>query len=541
MATSPLTLLGFAFAAGDLLLELDSSGKVLEAVGAAQSMLGAAESSLVGRPLTAIFHDSDVQLLEAILDCLDEGQRRGPATLRLAREGFHGAAVTLRKLPGNSGRISCALVGAPLPNSRGGDDGMHDRASFEGVARGLTEAAHLAGRELELAMIELAGLDKARNALTPAAAKALEARVAGALRAEAGQHGAAARLEGERFALLREAGETPDVVARRLSRAIAATCAGAPIAGQVQSVPLEIASPGRLARAMRYALDDFLAEGLKDTPPESMAEAMNRSVRRTLARAGELGAAVSQRRFTLAYQPVVRLVDGALHHHEALVRFEDNASPFAMVRMAEEFDLIEELDRAVLEQAIRRLKADRSGDLKLAVNISGRSIGSGSFVEGLQRLIAQTPNLAPRLILEITESAAIDDLAQANRHIQALRGTGSVVCLDDFGAGAASLAYLQTLTVDVVKIDGRYVRDLAGGGRDAALVRHLVQLCRDLKVRTVAEMVETKEVEKAVQDAGVDYAQGWYYGRPADTPEQPTKHVAVLTNARRTGTTDDWR
>jgi EAL domain-containing protein (putative c-di-GMP-specific phosphodiesterase class I) len=283
-----------------------------------------------------------------------------------------------------------------------------------------------------------------------------------------------------------------------------------------------------------------MSEGLKDVAPTSMADAMNRSVRRTLARAGELGAAVSQRRFTLAFQPVVTLANGDLHHHEALVRFEDNASPFAMVRMAEEFDLIEELDRAVLEQAIRRLKADRTGELRLAVNISGRSIGSSPFVEGLQSLIGQTPRLSQRLILEITESAAIDDLALANRHIQALRGAGSLVCLDDFGAGSASLAYLQTLTVDVVKIDGRYVRDLAGGGRDAALVRHVVKLCQDLKVRTVAEMVETKEVEAAVREAGVDMAQGWYYGRPVDAPGEPIRH-ARPTNARRTGTSDDWR
>lgn len=540
MATSSRTLLGFAFAAGDLLLELDASGTVLEAVGAAQSMLGVPESGLVGQPLGAIFDETDVQLLGAILECLDEGQRRGPAVLRLARAGAHGASVTLRKLPGNNGRISCALIAAPLPNTRGGEDGMHDRAGFEAVARGLTEAAHLAGRELELAMIDLAGLEEARRALPAADVKSLDARVAGALRAEAGQHGAAARLEGERFALLREAGETPDVIARRLSRAIATACGASPIAGKVQSVPLEIASPGRLARAMRYALDDFMAEGLKDVPPQSMADAMNRSVRRTLARAGELGAAVSQRRFALAFQPVVSLADGSLHHHEALVRFEDNASPFAMVRMAEEFDLIEELDRAVLEQAIRRLKGDRSGELRLAVNISGRSIGSGPFVEGLQRLITKSPGLAQRLILEITESAAIDDLGQANRHIQALRGTGSVVCLDDFGAGSASLAYLQTLTVDVVKIDGRYVRDLAGGGRDAALVRHVVKLCQDLKVRTVAEMVETREVEAAVREAGVDMAQGWYYGRPSETPSQPVKHPAPV-NGRRTGTSDDWR
>lgn len=539
MATSSRTLLGFAFAAGDLLLELDAAGQVLEAVGAAQSMLGIGEDAVVGRTLVSLFDEADAQLLGAILDCLDEGQRRGPATLRLARSGQQGAAVTLRKLPGNSGRISCALVAAPLPNTRGGDGGLHDRAGFEAVARGLTEAAHLAGRELELAMVDLAGLDEARQALNPAEARSLDARVAGALRAEAGMHGAAARLEGERFALLRESGDTPDVVARRVNRAIAVACGAVPISGKVQSVPLEIASPGRLARAMRYALDDFMAEGLKDSPPLSMADAMNRSVRRTLARAGELGAAVSQRRFALAFQPVVNLTDGSLHHHEALVRFEDNASPFAMVRMAEEFDLIEELDRAVLEQAIRRLKGDRTGELRLAVNISGRSIGSSPFVEGAQRLIGLTPGLGQRLMLEITESAAIDDLALANRHIQALRSGGSLVCLDDFGAGSASLAYLQTLTVDVVKIDGRYVRDLAGGGRDAALVRHVVQLCKDLKVRTVAEMVETAEVEAAIREAGVDMAQGWYYGRPADAPGQPIKHTPPQ-NARRAGVKESW-
>lgn len=539
MPTSPRTLLGFAFAAGDLLLELDSNGLVLEAVGAAQSMLGVTEEVLVGKPLTDLFDESDVQLLSAILDCLDEGQRRGPATLRLRRAGKHGAAVTLRKLPGNSGRVSCALIAAPLPNTRGGESGMHDRSGFEAVARGLTEAAHLAGRELELAMVELGGLEAARRGLGPAEVKSLDARVAGALRAEAGQYGAAARLEGERFALLREAGDTPDLIARRVSRAIATACGAVPIAGKVQSVPLEIASPGRLARAMRYALDDFLTEGLKEVPPQSMAEAMNRSVRRTLARAGELGAAVSQRRFALAFQPVVTVADGSLHHHEALVRFEHNASPFAMVRMAEEFDLIEELDRAVIEQAVRRLKADRTGDLRLAVNVSGRSIGSGPFIEGLQRLIGKTPGLGQKLMLEITESAAIDDLTQANRHIQILRGLGSEVCLDDFGSGSASLAYLQTLTVDVVKIDGRYVRDLAGGGRDAALVRHVVKLCQDLKVRTVAEMVETREVETAIREAGVDMAQGWYYGRPTEVPEQPTRHTAPV-NARRAGTRESW-
>jgi EAL domain-containing protein (putative c-di-GMP-specific phosphodiesterase class I) len=99
---------------------------------------------------------------------------------------------------------------------------------------------------------------------------------------------------------------------------------------------------------------------------------------------------------------------------------------------------------------------------------------------------------------------------------------GSLVCLDDFGAGS-SFAYLQELTLDIVKIDGRYVRELAGNGRDGAMVRRLVELCRDLKIRTVAEMVETVEVEEVVRKAGVDFAQGWLFGKPADTPQPALK------------------
>jgi EAL domain-containing protein (putative c-di-GMP-specific phosphodiesterase class I) len=537
LAPSQRTLLGFAFAAGDLLLEVDSDGIIREAMGAAQSVLGRDEAGLIGAGWRELVAAGDQPLLEAVFACLDEGQRRGPIPVRLVFGG--GASLTVRRLPGNGGALSCALVAAPLPASEAGPDGLHDRASFERIARGLTEAARITGRELELAMVELGGLVAAERSLSPILGQALDARVAGALRAETGGLGAAARLEGDRFAILKERGEASDVVARRLTRAIAQVCAGASIVGSAQAVPLEAAAPARLARAMRYALDDFVAEGFRDYPPQTLAEAMNRSIRRTLTRAGELGSAVSQRRFTLAFQPVVQLSDMSLHHHEALIRFQDGDSPFSMVRMAEEFDLIEELDRAVIEQAVRRLKADRTGVLTLAVNVSGRSIGSAPFIEGLQRLIAKSPNLPPRLIFEITESAAIDDLGIANRHIQALRHLGCLVCLDDFGSGAASLAYLQALTVDIVKIDGRYVRDLVIGGRDAALVRHVVKLCQDLKVRTVAEMVETPQVEEAVIAAGVDFAQGWYYGRPTDVAQPPMSHAPPMV--RRVGTRDDWR
>ena len=214
-----------------------------------------------------------------------------------------------------------------------------------------------------------------------------------------------------------------------------------------------------------------------------------------------------------------------MSHHEVLVRFGEAESPFPTIRAAEEMDLIEPLDLAILEEALDVLQAQPKASL--AVNISGRTIASDAFVGRAEALMKARPETRGRLILEITESAAIDDLAAADRRLQALRAAGCEVCLDDFGAGAASLAYLQQLTVDILKINGRYIRELQHGGRESAFIRHLVNLCRELDVRTLAEMVETSDAERAVRLAGVDYAQGWYYGAAAAAPEMKVRPPAM--------------
>jgi EAL domain-containing protein (putative c-di-GMP-specific phosphodiesterase class I) len=162
-------------------------------------------------------------------------------------------------------------------------------------------------------------------------------------------------------------------------------------------------------------------------------------------------------------------------------------------------------------------------------------------------MLVKTPLAPGQLLLEVTESAAIDDLTLADRHLQALRAAGCIICLDDFGAGAASLAYLQQLTLDIVKIDGRFIRELQHGGRESTFIRHLVHMCAELGVKTLAEMVENAQAENAVRRAGVDYAQGWLYGAPGDLPvnAEPTPALAptlapVLPAARRRGTVDTW-
>lgn len=533
MSIDPRRLLGLAFASADLLLEVEN-GRVTLALGAAQRIMGQDERTLMGRAWRDLFTVADRPLIDAATSVMDDGLRHGPITVRMAGEPPRHVNLTMRALPDNGGRISVSVTPAPAPFGQVDAEGLRSRESFEDIARGLFEAARVTGLELELAMIDFMGLDSVRQQLSKPEAYALDLKLAGAVRAESHDGGMATRLSPDRFALVRAKVDHADDMAQRLTRGTAVQTSAhvVPIDGGV--------APARGLKALRYALDDFLREGLKDTPPHSLSEAMNRSVKRTLSRAGALGVAVSQRRFTLVYQPVVDLKTGLAHHHEALVRFEDGGSPFQLIRMAEEFDLIEELDHAIAEMAVKRLASDRTGTMKLAVNVSGRTIVSETFVNHIAGLLTQHDTAKGRLIFEITETSAIDDLPRANLHIQGLRGLGSLVCLDDFGAGASSFAYLQELSLDIVKIDGRYVRELAGNGRDGAMVRRLVELCRDLKIRTVAEMVETAEVEDVVRKAGVDFAQGWLFGKPADQPQPALKVTPVTPAARRAGVSEGW-
>ncbi len=539
MANDTFRFVGFAFATADLLFEIDNDGAIAFAAGAAQLLTGQDTQALVGRPWREIFDAADRGMAGALLEGLIDGQRRGPVDFQLsvATDGaprFGG--LSMFRLPQQPPRTSCALTLSPRRGrTRKSGGRLQDRAEFEAITRGLIETARNTGLELELGLVEFAGLVAQKERLSPEEAVAFDERLAGALRAEAIED-AATELGDQRYALLRRRGEAPEALAKRLSRVL-----GAALEPKAHAVSVDSAhGSGKLMRALRFSLDSFLADG-EAPSSDSLSDVLGRSIQRTVSQAGAFGDMVEARRFKMVFQPVISLTDGSVHHHETLIRFDGDQSPFAMIRMAEELDIIEDLDIAVAEETVTRLRADRTGKLKLAFNASGRSIISPTFIQAIERL-AKPGGLAKKLIVEVTESAAIDDLALARRHIEALQRMGMEVCLDDFGSGAASFAYLQQLPVNVVKIDGSYVRELTSSGRDDAMIRHLVSLCRELEVTTVAEMVETQAVEDLLRRSGVDYAQGWLYGQPTAEPEFPDKAASSSSPAssRRRGAVESW-
>lgn len=542
LSLAPQRLLGFAFASADLLLEMASDGRIALAIGASEALSGSAETDLVGRAWRDFIDPRDRMMVAALLNGLRDGGRGGPIVVGLAGEtdGKRAASMTAFKMPGNGGAISCALSRAAPKSSHD----LHDKSGFEAATGALIEAARATGEELEMAFLEFGGLETLRDRLGPEAFMALERRLIGGLRAQSHGGSTAASLGSDRFALVRQKGDGVDALVQRLITGVTSDSASG-LSANARLMSLQsTASPAQLARAIRYTLDNFITEGVGDGSSLDLNDMVDRSIKKTLADVGVLGSAVNDKRFRLVFQPVVDLKAGSsLHHYEVLVRFGDSASPYPMIRMAEELDMIEPLDIAVVDETIARLAAEP--DLKLAANVSGRTIISPAFIAAVRQMLAKSPNVAGRLLIEITESAAIDDLALADRHLSALRQEGCMICLDDFGAGAASLAYLQQLTLDIVKIDGRYIRELQHGGRESTFIRHLVRMCAELKVRTIAEMVENAAAEDAVRRAGVDFAQGWLYGAPGEIPVQHPAPVAAVAAARRpaarrVGSVDSW-
>lgn len=208
-------------------------------------------------------------------------------------------------------------------------------------------------------------------------------------------------------------------------------------------------------------------------------------------------------------------------HAEVLLRLRNADGslvlPGSFLPAAERFHLISRVDRWVLSRSVGWLRDLPSPDCveSLSVNLSGQSVGDRAFHAWVYDLFAEVgPEVCTRLCLEITETAAVTNLADAAVFIRQVRAAGVKVSLDDFGAGASSFGYLKALPVDYLKIDGQYIRNLVNDKLDDATVRCFVDVARLTGLKTVAEFVDNAEVLSRLQVIGVDYAQGYLLHRP---------------------------
>jgi EAL domain-containing protein (putative c-di-GMP-specific phosphodiesterase class I)/GGDEF domain-containing protein len=241
--------------------------------------------------------------------------------------------------------------------------------------------------------------------------------------------------------------------------------------------------------------------------------------REEMGLANYLGQAVKEGRIRLAYQPIIDSRTGAVAHYEALLRLcgEDGTitSAGALIPIAERMGFIPMIDCIVLEKVVTELRLDAK--VRIAVNVSNLTIQDSGWLNLLTELMADAPEIAERLTVEITETAVHGDLKHSARFCAEVQALGCMIALDDFGSGYTSFRQLKTLSIDFVKIDGAFIRDLTDNSDSRLFVKILLDFTKGFGLKSVAEFVETGEVAKMLMDLGVDYLQGYYFGKPSNT------------------------
>lgn len=247
-------------------------------------------------------------------------------------------------------------------------------------------------------------------------------------------------------------------------------------------------------------------------------EDMRNQAMRSLDLEADLRRAIIRRDFVPFYQPIVRLGDGVVVGHEALLRWQHERRglllPGAFLELGEESGLIEQVDWLIYEQVIAALA--RGGQGYVSVNVSPRHFRTRDFTQRLFGLIDAAGADPHRLRLEITEVALLDGGPRTLRILQTLRERGIVVQLDDFGTGFSALSYLHRFPISTLKIDQSFIAGLHGEEAQSthALVEGVVSLARTLGIATIAEGIETQAQRQTLLDLGCDYGQGYLLGRP---------------------------
>jgi diguanylate cyclase (GGDEF)-like protein len=251
-----------------------------------------------------------------------------------------------------------------------------------------------------------------------------------------------------------------------------------------------------------------------------------RSAQRETARlrlmgiADEVVAALNDNRLVFAYQPIVSASDRVPVHHECLLRMvrPDGtiASAGQFIPAAEQLGLVRLVDRRALEMTVKQLF--EHPNISLGVNVSGTTSADPAWLRSFIDHVRDNREVAPRLTVELTETAALHHFEENAQFVSQLRDLGCRVAIDDFGAGYTSFRNLQMLRVDMVKIDGTFVSELSSSPENQVFVRTLVDLAKNFNLKTVAEWVSSEEDADLLESFGVDYFQGFFFGEPVMHP-----------------------
>ena len=254
----------------------------------------------------------------------------------------------------------------------------------------------------------------------------------------------------------------------------------------------------------------------------------------------QLKNALDEGRVEIHLQPIVSLADEQIVFHEALCRIRrvdgGQFEPAAFINHAERLGLTPALDCRVLDLTAQLLAQDEH--LKIFVNFSTSSFDNHELLEHLHQVLETLP--AGRLGIEITEHTSLSDFNRATTELTALKALGSLIAIDDFGVGFSSFSQLAAIPSDLIKIDGRFAADDSNNPADSAIARAITNVAHAYGKHVVIEGIETAHAAQTALEIGIEYAQGWYYGKPV--PVSPAARIRfeesplpARSGVRRTG------
>jgi diguanylate cyclase (GGDEF)-like protein len=340
-----------------------------------------------------------------------------------------------------------------------------------------------------------------------------------------GKDGVVGRTAGNKFGLILErctASNMADRAAglREVVRARVIPTRGGAVSVSVSMGVVALPQDARnsqeaMARA-EEALDRAKAHGRDNYAAYSHSPQRESLRKRTVAIGDQIINALSENRVVLAYQSIVDTKNTEAVAHECLVRISRPDGQIIaagdFVPVAEQLGLVRRLDRRVLELSIATLKKYKGA--RLSLNVSGMTASDRPTLEAFVAYLEAHTDVVPRLIVELTETAALIDIEESMRFVSRVRALGAKVAIDDFGAGYTSFRNLQALKVDMVKIDGSFVKGMADNRDNQIFVRTLVDLAKNFNLETVAEWVSDPREADILRAFGVDYLQGFLYSKP---------------------------
>ncbi|MFC3231347.1 EAL domain-containing protein [Marinibaculum pumilum] len=541
----------FAFGGADLLLQASPRGQVRFAAGASEQLLGAPVTELIKLTILDLIVPEDRPFIRELVWLAGAGVRSTSVHVNLRLRPHRSSAAHGDHGGGQDGtpdsilcEVSCHAVRDRNSVHRGdlfftlkaasarppvhelfreAESGVFGLDGFQSVLEHRLQELHRGQTgPFRMTLIEVAGWSDLRDHVGMSQRNMFERRVGHLLRAISLNGDSAVKFSGERFGVL----HGPTSAAALLEQRIGEIAATTNVSKALRVVPRSITVDRSMdyataSQTLGYTVQQFAraADRRAFAEEDDPEKAGKRTLETTSRRIQMAQSRIAAQEFKVAYQPIVRLDTGTRHHFEALIRLPDKeiaANPFEFIRFTEQTGLHCDLDMAILRTVIRKIEAVPSDQqcLPVAVNISGKSFSTSGFLEMILQELRNAGENSRYLMFEITETEPLDDLAAANARIQSIRKAGCQVCIDDFGAGEATMEYLRALDVDCAKIDGSYVRGDRADRKGQAFIGSMAALCNRLGIESVAEQVENDVTADLLRHLGVQYGQGWLWGKP---------------------------